>query len=69
MRAIYREAGGKFIVDVLSDTTKDGVRAVHLRLVSVIRSAPGFKDPEEEWVSECHVGYELIVGWSLSVLQ
>ena len=34
-----------------------------------VATDPGFVDPGEEWVSECHVGYELIVGWSLSVLQ
>jgi hypothetical protein len=73
--ATYREDGGKFLVEVLSDVTTEEngqlYHRVHLHCVKTIREASHrLQIPVgREWVSSAIVGMEHIVGWSLTPLE
>lgn len=70
-RAIYREDGGKWIVDVISDSKSGDKRCVEFRCVEQVRPSPisGSIKPGEEHVVTCVDGFEAYVGWSLEVCQ
>ncbi len=70
-RGTYREAGAKFIVDVLSDeqtTREDGAvwRTARVRLVRVIRQSP-IKELKigHEWTCDMNLSVGAMVGWAL----
>jgi hypothetical protein len=75
-RALYREAGGRFMVDVLSDDEvfRDGTKwnVVRVRLVSVIRHAavgPRVLPVGKEWTAEARDGCHAFAGWSVDYSQ
>lgn len=73
--AIYREDGGKFLVEVLSDVTTEEngqfYHRVRLHCIKTIREASHrLQIPVgKEWVAFAIVGMEHIVGWSLTPLE
>ncbi len=58
--AIYREEGGEWRVNVLSDSVVDGFRVVSLECVEELRPSPSMAPIEkgERWDSSIRVGYE-----------
>lgn len=74
-RAIYREDGGEFLVDVVSDQeidTDDGLfRRVKLRCIETAKPSPffGSLDPGEEFEVSVRRGYESSAGWTLNELS
>jgi hypothetical protein len=72
MKYIYRECGGIWLVNVLSDSTsqlKQGLmRTVVLQCIETIRmpiNVPNIED-NHTWKVEAVQGYEAYVGWHLS---
>lgn len=70
-RAIYREDGGEYLVEVLSDETApndegETFRTVGLRCLSTIRPSPliGSITPGDEWDAMYNVEYPGLC-WSL----
>jgi len=64
----YREDGGEWEVEVLSDSTDaEGMRRLKLRCVREITKCPLIRSlpPGEEWESAVKRGWESYVGWSL----
>lgn len=70
-RAIYREDGGKYLVDVLSDSTENGKRTVKWVLVATVRRSPLHPviEPGDQHEVTCVKGYEAYVGWELEYEQ
>lgn len=67
-RRFYREDGGEWEVELLSDTTnRQGMRTVRVRCVRELRPSPqcGSIAPGDEWDASAQRGYEAYVGWFL----
>jgi hypothetical protein len=72
MEYIYRECGGMWLVNIISDSTsqvKNGImRTVTLSCIKTIRAPIGISNIEDNsiWKAESLQGYELYAGWYLS---
>lgn len=73
-RAYIHDSGGKWLVDVLSDTTEDRAgakwRTVWVRCIEQIQSSPfGDIAVGHIWKVDCNVEYASYVGWSLEAIE
>lgn len=64
---VYSEDGGQFVVELLADTTTDGMREVKLRHFRTIKPSPVYGDIPRgmEFEASVLLGYEAYVGWEL----
>lgn len=73
-RAYIHDTGGKWLVDVLSNTIEDrnGAkwRTVWMRCVEQIQSSPmGDIEVGHVWKVDCNVEYSSYVDWHLELIQ
>lgn len=69
-KAVYREEGGKYLVEVLKDEVEsDGFRRIEVRCVKVLRPSRimGDIEPGETWQASVKNGVSSIMaGWDLA---
>lgn len=64
---VYCEDGGEWLVDVIEDSTEDGLRSVRVRCVRELRPSPMIAGaaPGDEWEASIAVGVCFGGMWTL----